>query len=58
MDDTSGLVDGIRPRVHEVKINVAQATLAVRRGDAHAAEVYLRNAQRTLVAIELGLPAP
>jgi hypothetical protein len=57
-DDDLGLAAGIAPRVREAKLNVAQATLAVRRGDAHAAETYLRNAQRTLLAIELGLPAP
>lgn len=55
--DPEGLAAGIAPRVREAKVRVAQAFLALRRGDDAVAEVLLRNVQLTLTAIELGLPA-
>jgi hypothetical protein len=55
MHDDEGIVAGIAPRIDEIKIAVARALLAVRRGDRLAAELLLINAQRTLTQVELGL---
>jgi hypothetical protein len=56
MSDAEGTLGGIAPRIQETKIALARAMLAVRRGDARAAELLLCRAQKVLLQIELGLP--